>query len=212
MLVPAAQEVQRRLGNQDFDGARAALPTLSAALEQAPLTPSARRSAQQAVRGVDEGCGPDAFWRRPTSKRVAVIAAGPGMNVLVAFLIFFAVYLTGAPSQKPSTEVAQVAANTPAAAAGLEAGDQIVAVDRHRTRTFGQVSKSIRGATGARSRSLSSVTGGHSRSARDARSSSAGAGSGASRRRLYSSPIIRASAPGWRSWRVGAWSPARWQA
>ena len=148
VLVPAAQEVQRRLGNQDFDGARAALPTLSAALEQAPLTPSARRSAQQAVRGVDEGCGPDAFWRRPTSKRVAVIAAGPGMNVLVAFLIFFAVYLTGAPSQKPSTEVAQVAANTPAAAAGLEAGDRIVAVDRHRTRTFGQVSKSIRGSHG----------------------------------------------------------------
>jgi regulator of sigma E protease len=148
VLAPAAQEVQRRLGNQDFDGARAALPALSAALEQAHLTPSARRSGQQAVRTVDEGSGPDAFWRGSTPKRVAVIAAGPGMNVLVAFLIFFAVYLTGAPSQNPSTEVAQVAAKSPAAAAGLEAGDRIVAVDGHPTRTFGQVSTSIRGSHG----------------------------------------------------------------
>jgi len=72
-----------------------------------------------------------------------VIAAGPGMNVLVAFLIFFAVYLTGAPSQTPSTEVAEVQAGTPAAAIGLRAGDHIVAVDGVPARTFREVSRLI---------------------------------------------------------------------
>ena len=124
------------------------MPALTAAIDQAQLSPSARRSAQQAVRTVDEGTGADAYWRQPTWKRIAAIAAGPGMNVLVAFVIFFAVYATGAPSQTPSNEVAQVQANTPAAAAGLEAGDRIVAVDGRPARTFTQVSKLIRGSDG----------------------------------------------------------------
>ena len=147
-LVPAAQAVQQPLRADDYESARTALPSLSTALEQAQLTPSARRSARQAVRDLDEGTGADAYWRQPTWKRVAAIAAGPGTNVLVAFVIFFAVYLTGAPSQKPSTEVAQVQANSPAAAAGLKAGDQIVAVDGRPARTFSRVSTLVRGSHG----------------------------------------------------------------
>jgi regulator of sigma E protease len=100
------------------------------------------------VRDVEEGTGADAYWRQPTWKRVAVIAAGPGMNVLVAFVIFFAVYATGAPSQNPSTEVAQVEANTPAAAAGLQAGDHVVAVDGRPARSFARVSELIRSSDG----------------------------------------------------------------
>ncbi|HVP75791.1 MAG TPA: M50 family metallopeptidase [Gaiellaceae bacterium] len=147
-LAPAASSVQRQLESGDFEGAGAALPTLSTAVEQAELSPTARRSAEQAVRDVDEGTGADAYWRQPTWKRVAVIAAGPGMNVLIAFVLFFAVYATGAPSQIPSTEVAQVQANTPAAAAGLKTGDRIVAVDGHPAHTFARVSALIRGSRG----------------------------------------------------------------
>jgi regulator of sigma E protease len=147
-LGPAAEAVRRALAGNDFDAARAALPALRTALEHTRLSTSARRSAEQAVRDVDEGSGADAYWRQPTWKRVAAIAAGPGMNVLVAFVLFFAVYATGAPSQTPSTEVAQVQANTPAAAAGLEAGDRIVAVDGRPTRTFAQVSARIGGSHG----------------------------------------------------------------
>jgi regulator of sigma E protease len=147
-LAPAAEAVQRPLAADDPRAARAALPALRTALDRARLSPSARRSAEQDLRDVDEGTGADAFWRQPTWKRVAVIAAGPGMNVLVAFVLFFAVYATGAPSQTPSTEVAQVRSNTPAAAAGLEPGDRIVAVDGRRTPTFSQVSKAIDGSRG----------------------------------------------------------------
>ena len=147
-LGPPAQAVRHGLDDEDTAAARAALPALRTALDQARLSPSASRSARQAVRDVDEGTGADAYWRQPTWKRVTALAAGPGMNILVAFLIFFAVYATGAPSQSPSTEVAQVQANTPAAAAGLRAGDRIVAVDGHPTRTFARASELIRGSHG----------------------------------------------------------------
>jgi len=142
-LVSAADAVQRVLAGGDLAAVRAALPALRAALEQAQLSESARRAADQAVRDVDEGSGVDAFWRQSTWKRVAAIAAGPGMNVLIAFLIFFSVYASGAPSQTPGTEVAQVQANTPAAAAGLRPGDRIVAVDGRPTHTFVHVSTLI---------------------------------------------------------------------
>ena len=142
-LGPAATAEQRALSARDFDAARAALPELRAELQQARLSESARHAAERAVRDVDEGTGADAYWRQPTWKRVLAIAAGPAMNVLVAFVLFFAVNATGAPSQRPSVEVAQVRVGTPAAAAGLRAGDRIVAVDGHRTRTFEDVSSRI---------------------------------------------------------------------
>ena len=142
-LVAGANTVGRRLDDGEFDAARAALAPVNAELAQARLSPAARRNAQQAVRDVDEGCAADAYWRQPIWKRVAVIGAGPAMNVLVAFLIFFALYATGAPSNTPSNRVAQVEAHTPAAAAGLRAGDRIVAVDGRRTGTYGQVSRAI---------------------------------------------------------------------
>jgi regulator of sigma E protease len=142
-LRPAVNTVQRDLDADAFEAAGAALAPVTAELEQARVSASARRSAARAVRDVDEGCAPDAYWRQPTWKRVAVIAAGPLTNVLIAFVLFFAVYATGAPSSTPSTEVAQVEAHTPAAAAGLEEGDRIVAVNHRRTRTFGHVSTAI---------------------------------------------------------------------
>jgi regulator of sigma E protease len=142
-LRPAVNTVQRDLDAETFEAADAALVPVTAELEQARLSVAARRSAERAVRDVDEGCAPDAYWRQPTWKRVAVIAAGPLTNVLIAFVLFFAVYATGAPSSIPSTEVAQVEAHTPAAEAGLEEGDRIVAVNHRRTRTFRRVSTAI---------------------------------------------------------------------
>jgi regulator of sigma E protease len=147
-LAAPMQRVRDRLEAGDLDDARDALPDLRRAVDGATLTPSARRSANRALRDVDEGTSADAYWRQKTWKRVAALAAGPAANVLVAFLLFFIVYLTGAPSQSPSTEVGQVEANTPAAAAGLHAGDKVVAVDGRAAQTFDQVSQLIRSSNG----------------------------------------------------------------
>jgi regulator of sigma E protease len=141
--------VRRALEMEDFDAARQAYPELERAVTTAQLSPGARRSAKRALREVEEGTGPDAYWRAPTWKRVAVIAAGPLANVVIAFAILFAVFATGgAPSSHPSTEVAKVEAGTPAAAAGLRAGDRIVAVNGRRTPTFAAASHLIRSSRG----------------------------------------------------------------
>jgi regulator of sigma E protease len=68
-----------------------------------------------------------AYYRQPVWKRVVVIAAGPLMNVLVAFLILFALFAFKG-EQVATTKVADVQKN--AAAAGvLKPGDQLVSVD-----------------------------------------------------------------------------------
>ena len=147
-LTVATQRVRRYLDDGDLAGARAALPELREEVQRATLTRPARRQANRAIRDVDEGTGPDAYWHQPTWKRVAVIAAGPLANILVAFVIFTAVYATGAPSQQASTEVAAVSSHTPAAAAGLQAGDRVVAVDGRPTPNFDAVSRLIRNSDG----------------------------------------------------------------
>jgi regulator of sigma E protease len=147
-LAPPSQRVRRELEAGNFAGARAELPELREALAAAELSPNAARSADRAVRELDEGTGADAYWRQPTWKRIVVIAAGPFANVVVAFVVFFAVFATGAPSDHPGTSVGAVEPNTPAAAAGLQTGDRILAVDGVPTRTFDAVSRRIRSSHG----------------------------------------------------------------
>jgi regulator of sigma E protease len=147
-LSPFVKRVRHALEDEEFGAARDVLPELRAEIERAQLSPQAQRSANRALRELDEGTGLDAYWRQETWKRIAIIAAGPLANIVVAFVIFFIVFATGAPSQTPSTKVGQVERNTPAAAAGLKAGDRVVAVDGTQAKTFDAVSKLIRSSRG----------------------------------------------------------------
>jgi regulator of sigma E protease len=147
-LSAYVQHVRRPLEAGDFAAAAAALPELRSAIDAADLTPAARRPADRALRQIDEDTGPDAYWRAPVWRRIAVIAAGPGANMLVAFLIFMIVYATGAPTSNATTKVAQVEAGTPAAAAGLHVGDRVVAVDGRTAHTFNALSARIRASHG----------------------------------------------------------------
>jgi regulator of sigma E protease len=147
-LLPVVQRVKRQLDAEDFDAARLELPELQRLVDGASLTPGAERSAERAIRELDEATGGDAYWRQPTWKRLVVIAAGPAANVLVAFVIFFAVFATGAPSGDPSTKVGEVEQGTPAAAAGLHPGDRVVAVNGRSVATFTAASQAIRASHG----------------------------------------------------------------
>jgi regulator of sigma E protease len=148
-LIATVRRVSRALDRDDFAAAREALPELRQELAGAQLAKLARRSAERSLRDVEEGTGPDAYWHQPTWKRIAIIAAGPLANVLVAFVIFVFVYATGAPSQTPSPEVAAVQQGSPAAAAGLQPGDRVVAVDGRAARTFAGIARMIRTSHGA---------------------------------------------------------------
>ena len=100
------------------------------------------------MRDAQDGAASDAYWRQRTWKRVAVIGAGPAANILLAIVILTLVNATGAPSSLPSNEVAAVTAHSPAAAAGLLAGDRVVAVDGTKAGTFDVVSRLIRASHG----------------------------------------------------------------
>jgi regulator of sigma E protease len=70
------------------------------------------------------------FTRRPVIHRIAVLLAGPAMNLLFASLLYAILAMVGTEIIKPI--VGQVRLESPAAAAGLQRGDQILRVGDRR--------------------------------------------------------------------------------
>lgn len=68
-----------------------------------------------------------AFNRQDVFRRIAIVAAGPIANLLLAVILFAGTYIAGVPGQRAL--LAEPAANTPAAVAGIRDGDLVVAVD-----------------------------------------------------------------------------------
>jgi len=66
------------------------------------------------------------FTRRPISHRIAVLLAGPAMNLIFASLAYSVLAMAGTEMVKPV--VGQVRLDSPAAAAGLRRGDEVVRV------------------------------------------------------------------------------------
>ena len=66
------------------------------------------------------------FTRRPVWHRIAVLLAGPAMNLLFASVLYAVLAMVGSQVVKPV--VGQVRLDSPAAAAGLQRGDEIVRV------------------------------------------------------------------------------------
>jgi regulator of sigma E protease len=146
-LFPKVARVKRGLEANDLDSARDALPELERAVEEATLSPSAGKAARRSVEEVQDGLSSDAYWRQRTWKRVAVIFAGPGVNIVVAIVLVALGYLLGVPGD-PDRAVKNVKANTPAASVGLHAGDTIIAVNGRETPNFDTVSRLIRASKG----------------------------------------------------------------
>ena len=67
---------------------------------------------------------PRAFNRKPVLQRMAIVVAGPIANLLLAVALYFVLFIHGVPGIKPV--LGEVAANTPAAAAGLQSKQTIV--------------------------------------------------------------------------------------
>jgi regulator of sigma E protease len=146
-LLPEVERVKRGIAQGDFEGARAALQELERAIEQAPLSANAKRSAARGLDDLADALGSDAYWRQRTWKRLAVIAAGPGTNLLFAIALLAAVYMVGIPSDA-SRRVGDVIPKSPAATAGLQPGDVIVGLNRVPTYDFKDVRDAIRSSGG----------------------------------------------------------------
>ena len=146
-LFPKVARVKRALELDDYAAASEALPELERASEEANVSTAAGKLAQRGVNELRDGLSADAYWRQPTWKRVAVIFAGPGANLLLAVVLVAAAYLIGAPGDATRV-VKTVRSNTPAASAGLTPGDKIIAVGGMPTPDFAAVSTQIRGSKG----------------------------------------------------------------
>jgi regulator of sigma E protease len=70
---------------------------------------------------------PHAFNRQSVWRRIAIVAAGPIANLLLAVLLFAGTYVAGVPGQRAI--VATPPAGTAAAATALREGDLVTAVD-----------------------------------------------------------------------------------
>src|SRR5919204_6600231 len=78
---------------------------------------------------------PGSYMNKPAWRRFLVIAAGPGVNYFVAFLIIAVLYASNGFLDLTTTRIEVVPAG-PAAAAGLRTGDQGGAVDGARGGSF----------------------------------------------------------------------------
>ena len=104
----------------------------------------------QAMAEIEPGDEDRVFYKLPTSKRVAVMMAGPGMNLVIAFVLF-TIMLVGVGLPQPTTTIREIvpcvptvenpfgdtdaggacpgSVPSPAVAAGLRAGDRVERVD-----------------------------------------------------------------------------------
>jgi len=82
-----------------------------------------------------------AFNHKPLSQRAAIVAAGPAANFLLAILLYWAIFMSGVSDFAPV--LGKIAPDSISANAGLEYGDEIVAVDNKQTRTWQEVRKQL---------------------------------------------------------------------
>ena len=84
---------------------------------------------------------PKAFNRQHPWKRIAIVAAGPLVNLVFAVLLFWILFL---PAQEQlNTRVGAVLPNTPAAQVDMQVGDKITAIDGNAVSTWEKLSYSL---------------------------------------------------------------------
>jgi regulator of sigma E protease len=91
----------------------------------------------------DRGRG---FLEQPPRKKAAIAFAGPAANFLLALVLYFAV--NASPHRDIASAVGYVKPGSPAAQAGIQYGDRIVAVDGEKVDGFLMLQEKIRAHAG----------------------------------------------------------------
>ncbi|GAB6193462.1 RIP metalloprotease RseP [Desulfocastanea catecholica] len=89
------------------------------------------------------------FAHKPVWQRFMVVLAGPLFNILFAIVLFFMVFsFVGIPTSVDTTRIGKVNENSPAAVAGLQAGDVIVRIDDTATISWIDVLEAVKNSAG----------------------------------------------------------------
>ena len=79
--------------------------------------------------GEDDPAVPDGLANAPKRARLSVLAAGPGANFLLGFVLFTLSFLTGWPEPTGQVRIADVVPGAPAAQAGILPDDIVLTVN-----------------------------------------------------------------------------------
>lgn len=90
---------------------------------------------------VSEADRKSSFLHKPVGQRIAVVLAGPLMNLLFAFVLYSAIAMMGEKALFPG--IGDVEANSAAYAAGFRSGDTVLDVDGKPVETWSQFDKAI---------------------------------------------------------------------
>jgi regulator of sigma E protease len=153
MSRPSAGDLKATLPSEVREAHRTELARLEAAItrgdyEEASSELAALRPALGESRYVQElawSLEPDAYWRQATWRRLVAIGAGPGINLLFAFVLFATLFMIA--TTRSTNVIARVEKGSPASVAGLHAGDRILSVAGVRVQPK-QISHAIRGTEG----------------------------------------------------------------
>lgn len=134
--IPFGAFVKMQGENGESDGTVAASAI-------APERLKALQDAGLPIPGSPEG----SFGSKSKLTRCIVLAAGSAMNFLLAVVVFAFAYMTGWPTPV-AVEIAEVSAESPAQAAGMLAGDIVMAVDGQNVTKIEEFQQLVRERTG----------------------------------------------------------------
>ncbi|MFP3869606.1 MAG: RIP metalloprotease RseP [Syntrophobacteria bacterium] len=92
---------------------------------------------------VPEALQSSSFSHQPLSRRMGIAAAGPVSNLLLAVFLYTLVFALFGVA-RPTTDIGSVTPESPAAAAGIQAGDRILAIDGTSVKEWGHLSELIK--------------------------------------------------------------------
>jgi regulator of sigma E protease len=135
-LLAPLERVKRKFEEGDMEGARPLMAELEQALDETEVSNGARKAARRGVNELKDALGQDAYWRQRTWKKVLVIFAGPGTNLLFAIIVFAALYVIGSGGYRlgfsvdaNAPVVSSLTPGYPAETIGLAVGDRIVSIN-----------------------------------------------------------------------------------
>jgi regulator of sigma E protease len=116
-------------------------------LSAIPLGGYVKMVGEEPDETLDPALIPLSFTHKHVFKRMLIVFAGPAFNVLLAVVIFFVIgWTSGLLVLKPT--VGTVKEGSPAEAAGLRPGDQVVAVDGRPVASWEEMAEKIAGSGG----------------------------------------------------------------
>ena len=113
-----------------------------------PLGGYVKMFGESADEDIPAALQPVSFSHQPLRRRFAIVAAGPVSNLLLAVFVYFLIFgLYGLT--RTTTHIGSVTPESPAAVAGLQPGDKVLAIDGTPVQEWGELSNLIKESGGA---------------------------------------------------------------